>query len=623
MSLYDKLVEVISKPPEKRQDFEVQPLLSWFRKRTQIFAELKTELLKDIVRNCKFGTKMTDDMIIKQGDPGDCFYVVLSGKVSIYILNQDHDDEEERAELASIVQYKDGRLDREKLGNYVTTLGVGFSFGEVALIDETCVRTASIVADERTDLVIVDKALYTRSVKDIIAKEFEDKRDFIARSKLFSSWAPKYRKQLAMALYKEVWPYESTLVRQSEDVEFMYFILQGQVEIQVDPSSHPAQYPKIFAAARQNEVEKLIKRTDKPRPQPSELHFSNSIKKRDNFRSIRLCYLGINERIGDTEMTMELQTYMQTAVCKEQTDVLVLERKHYDRLFVKRHQRTIEAMRQEIGVKLTARTALLSCKEDIDFFGYLAKIIDALSRPHPPPAQERLERSVSDAEKEFLNHKGPLIDLHGPGSVFYLIKVREETKQRVRFNKRERGPERQNALRHVTAGVIAAAQQLMNGGGGGGAGEHDGRPMSARGERSLAKPRSFRDIRSAHRASSDTSPSAPETDEPGDAASDWYSGSHSNGLSVENPEEEDDARLSFLEERIRAWLRKDNPRAGPQVAQLRRLTAQDMDSQPRPGNKVVIRRRRRVPDTASLDGTPRPRKDDSRTEQYKILLAKS
>lgn len=103
---------------------------------------------------------------------------------------------------------------------------MGFSFGEVALIDETCVRTASIVADERTDLVIVDKALYTRSVKDIIAKEFEDKRDFIARSKLFSSWAPKYRKQLAMALYKEVWPYESTLVRQSDDVEFMYFILQ-------------------------------------------------------------------------------------------------------------------------------------------------------------------------------------------------------------------------------------------------------------------------------------------------------------------------------------------------------------------------------------------------------------
>lgn len=49
--------------------------------------------------------------------------MVLSGKVSIYILNQDRGDEEERAELASIVQYKDGRLDREKLGNYVTTLG--------------------------------------------------------------------------------------------------------------------------------------------------------------------------------------------------------------------------------------------------------------------------------------------------------------------------------------------------------------------------------------------------------------------------------------------------------------------------------------------------------------------
>ena len=98
--------------------------------------------------------------------------------------------------------------------------------GEVALIDETCVRTASIVADARTDLVIVDKPLYTRCVKDTLAKEFEDKRHFIHSNPLFASWAPKYRKQLTMALYKEAYPYESVLVRQGDRVEFVYFILR-------------------------------------------------------------------------------------------------------------------------------------------------------------------------------------------------------------------------------------------------------------------------------------------------------------------------------------------------------------------------------------------------------------
>lgn len=130
-------------------------------------------------------------------------------------------------------------------------------------------------------------------------------------------------------------------------------------------------------------------------------------------------YLGA----GDTEMTMELATYLQTAVCKEHTEVLVLEKKHYERLFVRRHPRTIDAMRQQIGVRLMARKSLLSSKDDIPFLGYLAKVIEVMSKPPQAPERERVEPTVSEAEKEFLNHKGPLIDLHGPGSVFYLIKV--------------------------------------------------------------------------------------------------------------------------------------------------------------------------------------------------------
>jgi hypothetical protein len=63
-------------------------------------------------------------------------------------------------------------------------------------------------------------------VQETLAKEFEDKRHFIAANPLFDTWAPKYRKQLTMALYKEYWPYDSVLVRQGEPVEYVYFILR-------------------------------------------------------------------------------------------------------------------------------------------------------------------------------------------------------------------------------------------------------------------------------------------------------------------------------------------------------------------------------------------------------------
>ncbi|KAH3796659.1 hypothetical protein DPMN_150228 [Dreissena polymorpha] len=54
-----------------------------------------------------------------------------------------------------------------------------------------------------------------------------------------------------------------------------------------------------------------------------------------------------------------METYMTSAVCTERTEVLVLETKHYERLFVKKHQRTIDAMRMRLEVKLNTRTSVL------------------------------------------------------------------------------------------------------------------------------------------------------------------------------------------------------------------------------------------------------------------------
>ena len=109
------------------------------------------------------------------------FFINLRGKVSIYINHKKHDENEEDIELndqnhqdssdsmvsnpyldavQTNAQLKSKRI-REKLGNYVTSLGAGEGFGEVALVSDDT-RTASIIADEVTDLMIVNKNLYAR-----------------------------------------------------------------------------------------------------------------------------------------------------------------------------------------------------------------------------------------------------------------------------------------------------------------------------------------------------------------------------------------------------------------------------------------------------------------------------
>ena len=42
MSQYEKVVDVISRPPDQRTDFEIAAILPYIRKRTQIFENIRT-----------------------------------------------------------------------------------------------------------------------------------------------------------------------------------------------------------------------------------------------------------------------------------------------------------------------------------------------------------------------------------------------------------------------------------------------------------------------------------------------------------------------------------------------------------------------------------------------------
>ncbi|KAH9505366.1 hypothetical protein Btru_058524 [Bulinus truncatus] len=640
---YENALRVISKAPDKRYDSEIHQLVPWLRSKAKLFRPLKADMLADILRNCDYVTKNRDDVIIKQGDVGDCFYIVLHGKVTIYILNKDQmEGEVDDNNFDNILQYtKDGHLDRVKLGYCVTSLESGAPFGDVALISDDNIRTASIVADERTDLLVVDRALYNRSVKEVMAKEFQEKTNFIKNNPLFSTWSPKYRKQLAMALYKDAFAYESALARQGDRTAFMYFILRGQVEIQVDTSQHPQQYPQIFKSAKENEVDKLIKK-ESQKQQPanhnkhsvSHNHYHNNnnhhqhlhikghsnMKRRDAGKAMRLCHLGVNESVGDVEMTMDLQTYMQTAICKEHTEVLVLEHKHYERLFTRRHPRTIDAMRDEIGVRLSSRLFLLHSSQDIPFVRYLIRNIESRNKPQPQADKNRSRElhTVSTAEREFLNHKGPLIDLNGPGSVFFLINLREKTRQRVQA---KRG-DRLDRLVPTTSrsAVMTAASNQMNS-------LPDTRILCDRVISSQA--RSFRDIQESIQPKEEEADMEQQEEQNNRAHSRPISGFSHDADSLLSH----DAKLRILEEKMRDWLQTDNPRGRPQVAQLRRLVKQDLDFQPKPGNRVFVRRKGRSPQPSldlesSLTESSSNLKDASRSKagrgskmsDYKILL---
>ena len=63
---------------------------------------------------------------------------------------------------------------------------------------------------------------------------------------------------------------------------------------------------------------------------------------------------------GELEIAMDLQTYAQTAVCMQRTEIFYLEARNYERLVVQRHKPALKILSENTEMKLIAREQRLS-----------------------------------------------------------------------------------------------------------------------------------------------------------------------------------------------------------------------------------------------------------------------
>ncbi len=106
--------------------------------RFKLFSGFKEEELATLLGLCDYATYQTGDTIVEQGEKGICMYVVIRGKVNVFVASPDRDID-------------------------LAVLGPGDFFGELALIDDGP-RSATVVALEQTYVLRV-----TRMVLGILA----------------------------------------------------------------------------------------------------------------------------------------------------------------------------------------------------------------------------------------------------------------------------------------------------------------------------------------------------------------------------------------------------------------------------------------------------------------------
>ena len=98
----------------------------------------------DICQHMSLERYKEKTMVVKQGQPGDKFYIILTGKCGVYI-DKSYDN-----------------LAQRKL-EQVMTLTAGQSFGEMALLHDSK-RTATVITQENTELIVLDRKSFQRYI---------------------------------------------------------------------------------------------------------------------------------------------------------------------------------------------------------------------------------------------------------------------------------------------------------------------------------------------------------------------------------------------------------------------------------------------------------------------------
>ncbi|TGZ74530.1 hypothetical protein CRM22_000879 [Opisthorchis felineus] len=390
VALYQKVLRYFMKSVAERTESDVDTVYPWFGQQSTLFASLRQEVAKDIIRNCELEKYTADTVIVRQFEKGDCFFIILSGKVSIYVQTDEPQLSEEPTDAAKAKP--DKVEDRSKLGQFVGHLERGGCFGEVALLDKESLRTATVIADCETELIVIDRTLYNRSLKEVHQVELREKAEFVNQCPTFAGWPYALLKQVGLSLRKVTMSYGAPVVRQGEPLNKMFFLL-SRIE-----KTLGAKFGVFLCRFIRYMNPDLIKR--------------------------------------ELEYGFGMKTYCCTATCIEPSEFFVLHKNNITRLMNSR--RNINSWKKLAAL---AEKNLVNHFEQIQLhrvplFQHLYdKYIDK-KRQAEEEQRERAARAKKDIKsvgsyEEFIPSRGAVIDQYGPGTVFYRNQQRRAAAERA------------------------------------------------------------------------------------------------------------------------------------------------------------------------------------------------
>ena len=206
---------VLDKPPEMR-DLDDLYLLEEMILGVKFLSNLPVERRLEVCRVLHYESQPEGHTVCQQGDVGTSFYIVLTGKVSILIKQQEaagSGDEEEEEDVE------------------VGQLSAGDSFGELALMEEGSTRAATIKTVMPTEFLVVTKEDYDRILKSLKSDELEEKVEFLKNVHLFRDVGDKELQSIAYVLHSKTYQRGQVIVKQNDESDDMFFVKNGECRV--------------------------------------------------------------------------------------------------------------------------------------------------------------------------------------------------------------------------------------------------------------------------------------------------------------------------------------------------------------------------------------------------------
>ena len=217
IEIYEKIKALLEIPPSKREDKTCLELME-LTKNMKIFEHISRSIEhQHICKTLILETYKPNEVIMKQGDKGECLYYVLHGIVTVQLSIQIDTGIKDKSQVVSVKKNIGELTD----GNY---------FGEISLI-YNLPRTSTVTAVTDTSLIRIDRNPFNRYLKHLFEGQLEDLIEFMELCPIFRDMPKDLLIHLAIRSNVKKFATGQIILKPESKCDNIYLIRRGTVKV--------------------------------------------------------------------------------------------------------------------------------------------------------------------------------------------------------------------------------------------------------------------------------------------------------------------------------------------------------------------------------------------------------